>query len=325
MAAQRGGRGGPAAAPLPTSDPQFKFMGPAVGNRISAAAGIPGDPTTYYAAAASGGVWKSTDSGKTFVPVFDAQQVMAIGSLAVARSNKNVVWAGTGEAWAIRDSDMMGDGVYKSTDAGVTWTNMGLKDTGRVGRILVNPKDPDNVFVCAAGRMTGPQQERGVFKTTDGGKTWTRSLFVDPDTGCSGLSMDSSDPNTLIAGAWRVVMHTYAMFSGAPDSEFTAHGPGSGVYITHDGGVTWKRIEGHGMPKPPVGKVDVAIAPSNSKRLYALIQTPDQGSIWRSDDGGENWTNGSWQRALIGRAGYYIHLDVNPQDPDEVLVTNSSF
>lgn len=310
---------------MPSSNPQFRFMGPAVGNRISAAAGIPGDPTVYYAGAASGGVWKSTDSGRTFAPVFDGQPVMAIGSLAVARSNHNIVWAGTGEAWAIRDSDMMGDGVYKSTDAGATWTNMGLRDTGRIGRIAVNPTDPDNVFVCAAGRMTGPQEERGVFRTTDGGKTWTRSLFVDPDTGCSGLSMDASDPKTLFAGSWRVVMHTYAMFSGAPESEFSAHGAGSGVYVTHDGGATWKRIEGHGMPKPPVGKVDVAIAPGNPKRVYALIQTPDQGSIWRSDDGGENWSNGSWQRALIGRAGYYIHIDVNPQNADEVLVTNSSF
>jgi len=202
---------------------------------------------------------------------------------------------------------------------------MGLRETGRIGRIVVNPVNPDIVFVCAAGRLTGPQQERGVFRTLDGGKTWDRSLFVDADTGCSGLSMDASDPKTLVAGAWRVVMHTYAMFSGMPESEFTAHGPGSGVYITHDGGATWKRIEGHGMPKPPVGKVDVAIAPSNPKRVYALIQTADQGSIWRSDDGGENWTNGSWQRALIGRAGYYIHIDVSPANPDEVLVANSSF
>jgi hypothetical protein len=165
-AAQRGGRGGLPAAPMPSSDPQFRFMGPAVGNRISAAAGIPGDPTTYYAGAASGGVWKSTDSGKSFVPVFDGQPVMAIGSLAVARSNPNIVWAGTGEAWAIRDSDMMGDGVYKSTDAGATWTNMGLKETGRVGRILVNPTNPDIVFVCGAhdrsavGARRVPHQRR---------------------------------------------------------------------------------------------------------------------------------------------------------------------
>ena len=322
-AQQRGGPGG--AAPAAPSSPTFRFMGPAVGNRISAAAGIPGDPTTYYVGAASGGVWKSTDSAQSFVPIFDKQDVQAIGALAVSRSNRDVVWAGTGEAWAIRDSDMMGDGVYKSADAGATWTNMGLRETGRIGRIVINPTNPDNVFVCAAGRLTGPQQERGVFRTTDGGKTWDRSLFVDPDTGCSGLSMDASDPKTLVAGEWRVVMHPYAMFSGLPESQFTAHGPGSGVYITHDAGATWKRIEGHGMPKPPVGKVDVAIAPSNSKRIYALIQTADQGSIWRSDDGGENWTNGSWQRALIGRAGYYIHIDVSPSNPDEVLVANSSF
>jgi photosystem II stability/assembly factor-like uncharacterized protein len=321
-AAQRGGRGF-APAPLPTN-PTFKFMGPASGNRISAAAGIPGDPTTYYVGAASGGVWKSTNSAQSFVPIFDDQAVQAIGALAVSRSNHDIVWAGTGEAWAIRDSDMMGDGVYKSTDAGATWTNMGLRETGRIGRIIVAP-NPDIVFVCAAGRLTGPQQERGVFRTLDGGKTWDRSLFVDADTGCSGLSMDASDSKTLVAGTWRVVMHPYAMFSGLPESEFTAHGPGSGVYITHDGGTTWKRIEGHGMPKPPVGKVDVAIAPSNPKRVYALIQTADQGSIWRSDDGGENWSNGSWQRALIGRAGYYIHIDVSPSNPDEVLVANSSF
>jgi len=323
--AQRGGRGGLPAPPMPSSDPQFRFMGPAVGNRIASASGVPGDPAIYYAGAASGGVWKSTDSGKTFVPVFDAEPVMAIGALAVSQSNHDIVWAGTGEAWAIRDSDMMGDGVYKSTDAGKTWSHMGLTDTGRIGRIVIDPGNPDNVFVCAAGRMTGPQQERGVYKTSDGGKTWTRSLFVDPDTGCSGLSMDAKDPNTLFAGAWRVVMHTYAMFSGGPESEFTAHGPGSGVYVTHDAGATWKRIDGHGMPKPPVGKVDVAVAPGDSRRVYALIQTADQGSIWRSDDGGENWTNGSWQRALIGRAGYYIHLAVNPQNENEVLVTNSSF
>ena len=168
-AAQRGGRGFGAAPP--PSNPTFKFMGPASGNRISAAAGIPGDPTTYYVGAASGGVWKSTNSAQSFVPIFDNQAVQAIGALAVSRSNHDIVWAGTGEAWAIRDSDMMGDGIYKSTDAGANWTNMGLRETGRIGRIIVNPANPDIVFVCAAGRLTGPQQERGVFRTLDGGKT----------------------------------------------------------------------------------------------------------------------------------------------------------
>jgi hypothetical protein len=311
--AQRGGRGGAPALP---QDLAFRFMGPAVGNRIASAAGVPSDPTVYYAGAASGGVWKSTDSGRTWAPVFDSQPVQAIGALAVSTSDPKQVWAGTGEAWAIRDSDMMGNGIYKSMDAGLTWQHMGLDETGRIGRVIVHPTNPDIVYVCALGRTTGPQEERGVFKTIDGGQNWTRSLFADANTGCSGLNIDANDPNTLFAGMWQVEMHTYGMFSG---------GPGSALYVSHDAGAHWDKIEGHGLPKSPVGKIDVAPAPSNSKRVYALIQTADQGSIWRSDDGGVNWTNGSWQRELIGRAGYYIKLAVNPKNPDELFVANSSF
>jgi len=290
---------------------QFRFMGPAVGNRIAAAVGIPGDPNTYYVGAASGGVWKSTDGGGQWHPVFDSQPVQAIGALALSNTNHNIVWAGTGEAWAIRDSDMMGDGVYKSTNAGQTWQHMGLTETGRIGRIVIHPTNPETVYVCALGRTTGPQEERGVFKTTDGGRTWQRSLFADPKTGCSGLAMDPNDPNTLFAGMWQVEMHSYAMFSG---------GPSSAIYVSHDAGSTWKKLAAHGLPHSPVGKIDVAVAAKDSRRVYALIQTADQGSIWRSDDGGENWTNGSWQRALIGRAGYYIRLAVSPSNPDVVLV-----
>ncbi|HET7619709.1 MAG TPA: hypothetical protein VFK20_14480, partial [Vicinamibacterales bacterium] len=304
--------GGPPPEPEPL---KWRFMGPAVGNRIASVAGVPGDPTIYYAGAASGGVWKSTDSGDTFEPVFDDQPVMAIGALAVAASEPNTVWAGTGEAWAIRDSDVIGDGIYKSTDAGKTWTNMGLRDTGRIGRIIVHPTDPNIVYVCALGRTTGPQQERGVFKTIDGGRTWTRTLFVDEKTGCSGLSMDAHDANTLFAGTWQVEMHPWAELSG---------GPGSGIFVTHDAGAHWTRVEDEGLPKSPLGKIDVKIAPSDSKRVYALIQTADQGSLWRSDDGGVNWKVVSWDRTLIGRAGYYIRVDVSPSDPNEVLIANSS-
>jgi len=309
---QRGGRGGPAIS----QNLAFRFMGPAVGNRIAAAAGVPSDRTVYYAGAASGGVWKSIDSGATWGPIFDSQPVQAIGALAVSTSDPKQVWAGTGEAWAIRDSDMMGNGIYKSMDAGATWQHMGLDETGRIGRIIVHPTNPNIVYVCALGRTTGPQEERGVYKTTDGGQNWTRSLFADTNTGCSGLNIDANDPETLFAGMWQVEMHTYAMLSG---------GPGSGVFVTHDAGAHWNKIVGHGLPTKDVGKVDVAPAPSNSKRVYALLQTADQGSIWRSDDGGVNWTNGSWQRELNGRAGYYIKLAVNPKNPDEVFVSNSSF
>jgi photosystem II stability/assembly factor-like uncharacterized protein len=278
-------------------------MGPPSSGRIAAVAGIPGDTRTYYAGAASGGVWKTTDGGATFAPIFDDQPVQAIGALAVAPSDPNIVWAGTGEAWVIRPSDVMGDGIYKSTDAGATWKKMGLDETGRIGRIIVHPSNPRIVFVCALGRTTGPQPERGVYRTTNGGESWDRVLFVDPDTGCSGLAMDAKDPDVLIAGTWQVVMHTWAMFSG---------GPGSGIHISRDGGTTWKKAEHPGLPKPPAGKIDVAIAPSDSKRMYALIQTPNQGSLWRSDDAGASWKVVSWDRRLIGRAGYYIRVSVNP-------------
>lgn len=294
---------------------RFRYVGPASAGRIAAVTAIPGDTKTYYAGAASGGVWKSTDGGRTFEPVFDDQPVQAIGALAIAPSNPQIVWAGTGEAWVIRPSDVMGDGVYRSTDGGTTWSHMGLRETGRIGRIIVHPTNPNVVFVCALGRATGPQQERGVYRTTNGGTTWERVLFVDPDTGCSGLAMDPKDPNVLVAGTWQLVMHTWAMFSG---------GPGSALYVSRDGGATWKKIEHPGLPRPPVGKIDVAIAPTNPQRWFALIQTASQGSLWRSDDGGATWRVVSRDRTLIGRAGYYIRVAVSSGNADEVLVANSS-
>ncbi len=310
----RGGAGGGRGqAPQP---PTFQLMGPSFGGRIASIAGVPGDLRTWYLGAATGGVWKSTDDGNTYSPVFDKQDAMAIGALAVSQSEPNTVWAGTGEAWAIRDVDVMGDGIYKSTDAGATWTNSGLGDVGRIGRIIVHPTNPNIVYVCALGRGTGPQQERGVYRTIDGGKNWTRVLFVDENTGCSGLSLDLKDPNTVIAGMWQMVMHTYAMYSG---------GPSSGIYISHDAGVTWKHVVHPGLPTSPLGKIDVAIAPTDSKRIYALIQTADQGSVWRSDDGGTSWMAVNWMRGLIGRAGYYINIKVGTGDANEVFIANSSF
>ena len=295
---------------------RFRFIGPAVGNRVAAIAGIAGDPSTYYAGAASGGIWKSVDGGNRWEPIFDDEPVAAVGALAVAPSDKSTVWAGTGEPWAIRDSDVGGDGVYKSVDAGKSWKHMGLDQTGRIARILINPSDANTVFVCAEGRLTGPQQERGVYRTTDGGEHWDRVLFVDENTGCSGLSMDPQNPRVLLAGTWQVVMHTYGEFSG---------GPGSGIYVSRDSGAKWEKIDGHGLPHSPLGKIDVAVAPSDSNRVYALIQTADQGSVWRSDDGGRNWRVSNWDRSLIGRAGYYIRIAVSPSNENEVLISNSSF
>ena len=295
---------------------RFRFAGPRVGNRISAVAGIAGDASVYYAGAASGGVWKSIDGGNRWVPVFDKQDAAAIGALAVAPSQPGTVWAGTGEAWAIRDSDVMGNGIYKSTDSGRTWKNMGLPEAGRIGRIIVHPTDPNIVFACVLGRTTGPQQQRGVFRTADGGEHWERVLFAGEKVGCSGLSMDAHDPRTLIAGMWQVEMHTWGEYSG---------GPGSGIYLSHDGGTTWKQLEKHGLPDSPLGKIDVAIAPTNSARIYALIQTRDQGSVWRSDNAGKSWKLVNSDRSLIGRAGYYIRIAVSTGADTEVLVANSSF
>jgi photosystem II stability/assembly factor-like uncharacterized protein len=311
LPAQR--RGGPQG---PQNDLRFRFVGPIVGNRIASVAGVPGDPTTYYAGAASGGVWKSTDAGNAWTPISDSLPVAAIGALAVSPTDHNIVWAGTGEAWVIRDSDVQGNGIYKSTDAGKNWTNMGLENTGRIGRIIVHPSNPDIVYACAVGRATGPQQERGVFRTTDGGAHWDRVLFADENTGCSGLSMDAHNPRVLFAGMWQVEMHSWAEFSG---------GPSSAIYMSRDGGTKWTKLEGRGLPKSPVGKIDIAIAPSDSDRVYALIQTKDQGSLWRSDNGGDSWRVVNYDRALIGRAGYYIRLAVSPNNENEVLVSNSSF
>ena len=330
------GRGGFQApqGPQPTRAvpaPHFEYAGPTSAGRIAAAAAVAGKPGVYYAGAASGGVWKSSDGGTTWKPTFDKETSQAIGALAVSQSNPDVVWAGTGEGWAVRDMDMMGDGIYKSTDAGETWTNMGLKETGRIGTIVVHPTNENIVLVCALGRATGPQHERGVFRTEDGGKTWQQALFVDENTGCSGLQISQKDPNVVIAGTWQMYLQTHVLESG---------GPGSGIHISRDGGKTFTRIADPGLPKPPYGKTDVAIAPSDGNRMYTLIQTgadgvqpwgatarlksEAQGSLWRSDDGGKTWKNMSWDRRLIGRAGYYIRIRVSPDNPDHLLIANST-
>ncbi len=306
----------PPSAPKDEETFRFRFVGPRAGNRVASVAGVPGDPSTYYAGAASGGVWKSTDAGNRWEPVFDKEPAAAIGAIAVAPSDPSIIWVGTGEAWAIRDSDVMGNGVYLSTDSGKTWNHVGLDETGRIGRILVHPTNPDIVFVCALGRATGPQQERGVYRTMDRGQHWERVLFVDENTGCSGLTMDPHNSHILLAGMWQLEMHTWGEFSG---------GPGGAVYLSKDGGSKWTKLEGHGLPKPPLGKIDVAIAPTNPDRFFALIQTKDQGSLWRSDDAGDHWQAVNFQRQLIGRAGYYIRIAVSSGNDNEVYVANSSF
>jgi photosystem II stability/assembly factor-like uncharacterized protein len=207
---------------------RYRYIGP-TGNRVTTVAGIPGDPNVYYVGAASGGIWKTTDAGVHWEPIFDGQPVSSIGQLAIAPSDPNIIWAGTGEPW-IRSHISVGQGVYKSTDAGKTWQLMGLEKTGRISRILIDPKNPDVVLIGALGHAYGPQQERGVFRTTDGGKTWERVLFTDENTGCSDMAMDPSNPRVIFAGMWPLEIHTWGRESG---------GPGSGLFKSTDGGVSW--------------------------------------------------------------------------------------
>ncbi|MFH1572368.1 MAG: sialidase, partial [Acidobacteriota bacterium] len=302
----------------------WRFIGPE-GNRFSAAAGVQGDPGVYYVGAASGGIYKTTDGGVNWKPVFDDQPVQSIGSLAVAQSDPNIVWAGTGEG-KIRSHISVGQGIYKSMDAGKTWALMGLEKTGRIPRLVIDPRNPDVVMACALGHAYGPQPERGVFRTTDGGKTWTKVLFVDENTGCSDIAMDPKNPRVLFAGMWQLEIHTWGRESG---------GPGGGLFTSRDGGVTWKKLTGRGLPGRPVGKVAVAIAASNPDRVYALIETgdgipwkgqpTDSGQVFRSDDGGESWRVVSHDRNAMGRAHYYSRMAVAPDDEDEAYFLTGSF
>jgi photosystem II stability/assembly factor-like uncharacterized protein len=285
----------------------YRFVGPP-GNRVSAVVGVPGDFNTYFVGAASGGVWKSSDGGAHWKAIFDDQPAQSIGSIAIAPSDPNVVWVGTGEPF-IRSNVSIGNGIYKSTDAGKTWTHMGLEKTGRIARVLIDPNNINIVYAAAMGTCYGPQQERGVYRTTDGGKTWDRVLFVDDKTGASDIAMDAANPRILVAGTWQIDIKTWGRQSG---------GPGSGVFISRDSGATWKRITGHGLPKSPLGKIAVAIAPSNPQRIYALIETGDRGSLWRSDDGGEKWKLANHSRLLNERPHYYTRMLVMPDNANEV-------
>jgi len=302
----------------------WRNIGPE-GNRFSAATGIPGEPNTYCVGSASGGIYKTTDGGVHWEAVFDDQPVQSIGSLAVALSDPNVVWAGTGEG-KIRSHISSGEGIYKSTDAGKSWTLMGLEQTGRIPRVVIHPTDPDIVLACALGHSYGPQPERGVFRTADGGATWDRVLFVDENTGCSDLAMDPTNPRVLFAGTWQLEIHTWGRTSG---------GPGGGLHVSRDGGITWTRLEGNGLPMKPVGKVAVAIAPSNPQRVYAMFETGDgipwegqateDGQLWRSEDGGRRWTLITRNRNAMGRPHYYSRVAVSPNDENEAYFLTASF
>ncbi len=285
---------------------KYRLIGPANGGRVSRAAGVPGDPSTYWAATASGGVWKSIDGGTTWKSVFDDQPVSSIGSLAIARSNPNIVYVGSGEA-NIRGNVAAGNGIYKTVDAGKTWTRVWIQE-GQIGTMVVHPANPDVAFAAVLGKAFGPNPERGVYRTSDGGKTWVQVLKKDSDTGASDIAMDPSNPAVLFAGFWQARRTPWDLTSG---------GPGSGLYVSRDGGDTWKQLKEKGLPEGLWGKVGVAVAPSNGNRVYALIEA-EKGGLFKSDDGGENWTLASADRAIRQRAWYYTTLTVHPTNQEEV-------
>ncbi|HTJ47056.1 MAG TPA: exo-alpha-sialidase [Kofleriaceae bacterium] len=304
-----------AAAPVDPklySGLKWRNVGPYRGGRVLAVAGVPGDPQTYYFGGVAGGVWKSSNGGLSWTPVFDKQDIASIGAIAVAPSDPNVVYVGSGEA-CIRGNISYGTGMYKSLDAGRTWQSIGLRDTRAIGRVIVDPRNSDRVFVAALGHPFGPNAERGVFRTTDGGARWTKVLFVDNDTGAIDVQFDPSNANVLYAGLWQVRRLPWNLSSG---------GKGSGLYKSTDGGTTWKRLSGNGLPAGIYGRIGLAISPVDSNRVYASIEA-SEGGLFRSDDAGATWSRVNSDERFRQRAWYFSHIFADPKSIDTIYALNT--
>ena len=291
---------------------RWRQVGPFRGGRVLAVTGVPGEPNVFYFGAASGGIWKSTDSGANWEPIFDKDGTASIGSIAVSPSDHNIIYVGTGEA-CIRGNITYGNGVYKSLDGGKSWMNIGLKDTQHIGAVVVDPKNPNIVLVAALGHAYGPNEERGVFRTADGGATWQKVLFKDNKTGAIDVVFDPNNSNTLFAALWEVVRTPWSLSSG---------GPGSGLYKSTDGGSTWKRLEGHGLPADIMGRIGVSVSGGDSSRVYALIESKE-GGLYRSDDAGESWIRMNEDGRLRQRAWYFSHIFADPKSTDTVYLLNT--
>ena len=288
---------------------KFRNLGPAsAGGRVSAVVGIPGNPSIYYVGGASGGIWKTTDGGLSFSPIFEHEATGSIGAIALAPTNPNYVWVGTGEA-NIRNDVTDGAGVYFSPDAGKTWQQMGLKDVGQISRVIVSPEDPNTVWVAAIGHTWAANPDRGVFKTVDGGKNWKKVLFVSEHTGASDLSMSPANPKVLFAGMWQAVRYPWNMDDGGTES---------GIWRSLDGGDTWKKLS-KDLPDGTLGRIAVTVAPSNPDRVYALIEAkPSEGLLWTSNDMGDSWSKTNSSHNLDVRPFYFSRMLVSPDDADKV-------
>lgn len=294
-------------------DLRWRSVGPHRGGRVTAIAGVRTQPCTFYMGVTGGGVWKTESCGNLWTPISDGQIATgSIGAIDVAPSNPDVVWVGTGSA-AIRSNVIIGRGVYKSTDAGRTWQFMGLKDSGQIGSLVVHPTNPDIVWLAALGSPFGPNPERGIFKTTDGGRTWRKVLFVNDQTGGRSLSINPANPNEIFAGMYRGFRKGWDIISGGPASE-------GGIYRSTDGGETWTHLTA-GLPQKLIGKIDVEVARSNPEVVYAMIEAPGpEGGLYRSDDAGANWRLVNNSQRLRARPFYFHYVDVNPKNENEVWV-----
>jgi len=294
-------------------DLRFRLIGPFRGGRSVAVAGVPSDPKTYYFGGTGGGVWKTTDAGLSWLPVSDAFfKTGSVGAIAVAPSDPNTIYVGMGEA-CVRGNASNGDGVYKSVDAGRTWRNVGLQQTYHIGAVVVHPKNPDIVYVAALGHLWGPNAERGVYRSTDGGQTWKQVLTRGPDTGAADIAMDPSNPRVLYAGFWEASRKPWRLDSG---------GPNSGIWKTTDGGDTWQDLShAPGLPRGVEGRIGVTVSPANTERVWAIVEAAD-GGVFRSDNAGRTWSKQNAENDLRQRAWYYSHIFADPKSADTVYVNN---
>ena len=294
---------------------QYRLVGPFRGGRVVAVSGVVGQDDVYYFGAVAGGVWKTTDGGLNWKPIFDKQKDASpsIGAISVSESDPNTIYVGTGEA-CIRGNIVGGNGIYKSIDGGKTWKFTGLADTHAIGRLIVNPKNPDVAFVAALGHPFADNEERGIFRTRDGGKTWERVLYKDAKTGGIDVQFDPTNPNILFAALWQARRTPWSLDSG---------GPGSGLYRSADGGTTWKELKGHGLPEGILGRIGVTVSGANPNRIWAIVEA-EKGGIYRSDDGGETWRLTADDHRFRQRAWYYSHIFADPKSADTVYILNTA-
>ncbi len=290
----------------------WRSIGPYRGGRSVAVTGVPGQPYTFYFGASAGGVWKTVDAGQTWTPLSDKEKFDTIGAIAVAPSNLNVIYVGTGES-APRGDMTWGNGVFKSTDGGKTWKSLGLEDTRQIGAIVIDPSNPDVVLVAALGHVFGPNANRGVFRSTDGGKTWTKTLYKDENTGAIDVAFDPHNSQIVYASLWQARRQPWNFSSG---------GPGSGLYRSTDGGVTWTQLKGNGIPSGILGRIDVSVSGADSNRIYAMIEAKD-GGLFRSDDAGNHWTRVNNDGRLTQRAWYFSKVSADPKNANTVYAVNT--